>query len=84
MSRASMRAGGSISAVAALALSTMGLAALPATADEPTEPPTEAPITAPATPTEAPAEDAKDAELSDDTTAEESESADDESKSSDK
>lgn len=34
MSRASKRAGGSISAVAALALSAMGLAALPASATE--------------------------------------------------
>lgn len=41
MSRARMRAGGSVSAVAALALSAMGLAALPASADEePTTPET--------------------------------------------
>jgi len=62
-----MRAGGSVSAVAALALSAMGLAALPASADEePTPAPTEVvttdpaenQTTAPAEPTETTDEDA--------------------------
>lgn len=96
MSRARMRAGGSVSAVAALALSAMGLAALPASADEePTPAPTEVvtadpaenQTTAPAEPTESPepspSTDADDANTGEDTTGDNAVADDPESTVSD-
>ncbi|MGO3084833.1 5'-nucleotidase C-terminal domain-containing protein [Ancrocorticia populi] len=92
MSRARMRAGGSVSAVAALALSAMGLAALPASADEePTPAPTEVvtadpaenQTTAPAEPTESPepspSTDADDANTGEDASGDDAVAGDPES-----